>query len=543
MSRPGPRAPRRLIDEGSPAAGLLSRAERGTEPPLGARERVWRGLTAAKPARTGFAWWQVGLPAALAAVLVIALVRPGRGPAATQPIELVEVAGSARLKTPGGATAAAAVGATLQPGSTLSAAGGDAVVRLGESRAAIAAGARISLAPRGSPAAFAVEEGLIAVLAQARSRSLTVVAAGPYLVEGSAALFLLRADASAVSVRALRGAVTVRTPSGDVPVAAGGSWSSQGAAPAATEDDLRLSARAAGEPLPARSPRASAVSPGADSSPKEASAQAAPAPVVAQANAPSADAARPATAEVAPKPPTPKKPRRVLLARAPTVKEAAPPEPTAALSPAGAPAAPAAAASAETDEALHARALGHERRGELTEAAGLYAELSRRQGPRAGTALYELGRLRQRFLHQPAAALEALNEYERRFPDGSLALEAALTAIEARISLGGGEPAREAMDSFLGRFGESERAPEVRWLRASLLVERGECADAAADLSLLSLAGPRAADAVFAAASCARTTGRLTEARARLEEYLRRFPAGPRRAEVEAALAGSEGGK
>jgi len=62
----------------------------------------------------------------------------------------------------------------------------------------------------------------------------------------------------------------------------------------------------------------------------------------------------------------------------------------------------------ETDDALNARARSAEAQGRYGEAAALYAELSQRSGPRAGTSLYQLARVRQRFLGQPAAALEAL---------------------------------------------------------------------------------------------------------------------------------------
>ncbi len=60
----------------------------------------------------------------------------------------------------------------------------------------------------------------------------------------------------------------------------------------------------------------------------------------------------------------------------------------------------------------------------------------------------------------------------------------------------------QEMDGYLQRFGSSERAGEVRWLRASLLVRRGECERARPDL--LSLEGDplRGDDAAFALASC-----------------------------------------
>ena len=122
-----------------------------------------------------------------------------------------------------------------------------------------------------------------------------------------------------------------------------------------------------------------------------------------------------------------------------------------------------AAREREAQEELDRRAQA----AEPAEAAELYAQLAQGDGPRAANALYELAQLRLRRLGQPAAALEAIDEYRRRFPDGALAQEAALTAIEARLSLGQEAQAAREMDAFLARYPDSERAAEVRRLRAA----------------------------------------------------------------------------
>jgi hypothetical protein len=124
-------------------------------------------------------------------------------------------------------------------------------------------------------------------------------------------------------------------------------------------------------------------------------------------------------------------------------------------------------APTEPDE-LWARARNEESAGRPAQAALLYAQLAQGDGVRAGNALYELARLRLHALGQPAQALQAVDEYRRRFPAGPLLQEAALTAIEARLAIGEEEGALREMDSFLARFGDSERAGEVRSLRASL---------------------------------------------------------------------------
>src|SRR5205085_8502254 len=106
---------------------------------------------------------------------------------------------------------------------------------------------------------------------------------------------------------------------------------------------------------------------------------------------------------------------------------------------------------------------------------------------------------------------ETIDEYRSRFPDGALAQEASLSAVEARLALGDEPGALREMDSFLERWAGSERAAEVRWLRASLLASRGECS---ADLQSLSAQGPRADDASFTLASCIRKRGEIEKARA-----------------------------
>jgi len=181
------------------------------------------------------------------------------------------------------------------------------------------------------------------------------------------------------------------------------------------------------------------------------------------------------------------------------------------------------------EEDLLVRARDQERAGRFAQAASLYAQLAQGEGPRAGNALYELARLRLRRLDQPEQALQALVEYRRRFPEGPLAQEAALSAIEARLALDQEEPALREMDAFLTRFGGSERAGEVRFLRASLRLRRGSCAAAEPDVRALLADPPRGDDALFGLAACAQDEERDP---ARLREYLTRFPQGRHRREA-----------
>ncbi|HUJ28574.1 MAG TPA: hypothetical protein VLW85_21275 [Myxococcales bacterium] len=183
---------------------------------------------------------------------------------------------------------------------------------------------------------------------------------------------------------------------------------------------------------------------------------------------------------------------------------------------------------------LLARARDEERAGRYGQAASLFAQLAGGDGAWAGNALYELARLRLRDLDQPAQALQSLLEYRRRFPSGPLEQEVALTSIEARLALHQPDGALADMNAFLDRYGQSERAGEVRWLRASLRLRRGECAAARPDVSLLLPDPRRGDDAAFALAACAQDEERNS---APLRDYLFRFPEGRHRPEARDRLA------
>ena len=124
---------------------------------------------------------------------------------------------------------------------------------------------------------------------------------------------------------------------------------------------------------------------------------------------------------------------------------------------------------APDDASVEKRAHAEEAAGRYAEAAALYAEVAAHATPRAATALYELGRLQLRSLHDPAQALQALHDYQGRFPHGVLAEEVALTAVEARVLQNDPAASLREIDDFLRRFPASDRAGEVRELRQSLL--------------------------------------------------------------------------
>jgi hypothetical protein len=84
---------------------------------------------------------------------------------------------------------------------------------------------------------------------------------------------------------------------------------------------------------------------------------------------------------------------------------------------------------------------------------------------RAEAALLKRGELELRQLHAPAQALGSFDEAERRFPNGSLAQERSLSALEAAVALERWAEVQRRADEFLSRFPSSERAREVRAVR------------------------------------------------------------------------------
>jgi hypothetical protein len=135
--------------------------------------------------------------------------------------------------------------------------------------------------------------------------------------------------------------------------------------------------------------------------------------------------------------------------------------------------------------------------------------------------------LRQR--HDPQAALSALDEYERRFPAGALAPEAAAARIDALLALGRRAQALQRLEAL--PLEHVPRGAELRALRGELRAGRGELGAALDDFSVV-IAQPGAPPgvverALFGRGSCRSRLGDVAGARADLTELLRRFPGGP----------------
>jgi TolA-binding protein len=147
--------------------------------------------------------------------------------------------------------------------------------------------------------------------------------------------------------------------------------------------------------------------------------------------------------------------------------------------------------------------------------------------------------LRQR--RDPKGALAALDDYERRFPSGALAPEAAAARVDALLALGRRGEALARLEALpLDRL---PRGAELRALRGELRAGRGELGAALDDFSaVLAMTGAQGAPpnvverALYGRGSCRARLGDVAGARADLEELLRRFPGGPHAEPARRAL-------
>ncbi len=99
-------------------------------------------------------------------------------------------------------------------------------------------------------------------------------------------------------------------------------------------------------------------------------------------------------------------------------------------------------------------------RGDADTAIAGFGSVARHEGLRAEAALLRQGQLLLWNRHDPSRALEVLDEGSRRFPQGSLAQDTALSRLEALAALHRPDLAGAAHD-FLTRFPDSERRGEV----------------------------------------------------------------------------------
>lgn len=100
-------------------------------------------------------------------------------------------------------------------------------------------------------------------------------------------------------------------------------------------------------------------------------------------------------------------------------------------------------------------------------AALALGEVAKTSSLEAEVALARKGEIELRRLNDPSQALATFDEAARRFPDGSLAQELELSALEAEVALGRFDAVQARAARFLARFPASERVDEVRRVSAA----------------------------------------------------------------------------
>lgn len=110
----------------------------------------------------------------------------------------------------------------------------------------------------------------------------------------------------------------------------------------------------------------------------------------------------------------------------------------------------------------------YEKSGQFKMAAERYQTLSRGASIDAEWALYRMGKLRERHLGDREGALAAWREHRRRFPAGSLRQEAHLSIVETLVQLGRNQEAVGEAERFLSLYPTSERRDELARIKERL---------------------------------------------------------------------------
>jgi len=155
-------------------------------------------------------------------------------------------------------------------------------------------------------------------------------------------------------------------------------------------------------------------------------------------------------------------------------------------------------ADAAKDPAVAARAALSA--GDPGRALQLYRTLAQGTGPAAENAAYEVGKVLNERMGQPASAVAAWRRYRAAYPDGILRVEADVSIIETLAKSGDADGALAEASDFLRRRPDSERRAEIARLAGDLYRARGDCRHAVS-MYQLAVGATRPRDAVETAAA------------------------------------------
>lgn len=175
----------------------------------------------------------------------------------------------------------------------------------------------------------------------------------------------------------------------------------------------------------------------------------------------------------------------------------------------------------------------HLRAGRKQEALELYAKLADRDGNGAEAAQFETARLLGE-LGRHAEALEAIEAYTQRYPNGRLSTEVSFRRCEELISLARRGDARVCLEHFVEEAPRSARIPEAVFFLASIarVEHRWEDCARGSEQYLASSPAPRSEEALFQLARC-RKSGALPGVQEAVKQYFERFPHGAYVEELE----------
>ena len=124
-------------------------------------------------------------------------------------------------------------------------------------------------------------------------------------------------------------------------------------------------------------------------------------------------------------------------------------------------------------------------------------------------------------------ALAKLTALLAAYPHGRFDLETRVSIIECKVRLGRLADAELDVEEFLARYGDSERANEIRFVRAEIQRQvHASCDRALADYRAAAASSRVADEAQFFRGWCAARTGDTAERDTALRDYLARWPAG-----------------